>query len=75
MRTRRGGIRAHSADPGTVSQLNDSGAVIATADELIVIQRLWLDGPHLSRKSCCLAKVGARGDVLDRFRLHGQSLS
>jgi methionyl-tRNA formyltransferase len=33
--------------PGTVVELNDSGVVLATADELIVVQRLWLDGRYL----------------------------
>jgi hypothetical protein len=26
--------------------LSDSGAVVATADELILIKRLWLDGRY-----------------------------
>jgi methionyl-tRNA formyltransferase len=38
---------AAAQPPGTVVELNDSGAVLATADELIVIQRLWLDGRYL----------------------------
>jgi methionyl-tRNA formyltransferase len=41
---------AATQPPGTVVELNDSGAVIATADELIVIQRLWLDGRYLEPK-------------------------
>jgi methionyl-tRNA formyltransferase len=36
--------------PGTVVELIDSGAVVATADELIVVQRLWLDGRYLKPK-------------------------
>ena len=41
---------AAAQTPGTVVELNDSGAVLATADELIVIQRLWLDGRYLKPK-------------------------
>jgi methionyl-tRNA formyltransferase len=33
--------------PGTVVELNTSGAVVATGDELILIQRLSLDGRYL----------------------------
>ncbi|MEN3310912.1 MAG: methionyl-tRNA formyltransferase, partial [Actinomycetota bacterium] len=36
--------------PGTVVELNTSGAVVATGDELILIQRLWLDGRYLKPK-------------------------
>jgi methionyl-tRNA formyltransferase len=36
--------------PGTVVELNPSGAVVATGDELILIQRLWLDGRYLKPK-------------------------
>jgi methionyl-tRNA formyltransferase len=36
--------------PGTVVELIDSGAVVATADELIVVQRLWLEGRYLKPK-------------------------
>jgi UDP-4-amino-4-deoxy-L-arabinose formyltransferase/UDP-glucuronic acid dehydrogenase (UDP-4-keto-hexauronic acid decarboxylating) len=36
--------------PGTLVELNDSGAVVATSDELIVVQRLWLDGRYLNPK-------------------------
>jgi methionyl-tRNA formyltransferase len=36
--------------PGTVVELNASGAVVATGDELILIQRLWLDGRYLKPK-------------------------
>lgn len=41
---------AAAEPPGTVVELNDSGAVLATADELIVVQRLWLDGRYLKPK-------------------------
>jgi len=33
--------------PGTVVEANESGAVVATGDELILLQRLWLDGRYL----------------------------
>jgi len=33
--------------PGTVVEWNESGAVVAAADELILVQRLWLDGRYL----------------------------
>jgi methionyl-tRNA formyltransferase len=36
--------------PGTVVELDTSGAVVATGDELILIQRLWLDGRYLKPK-------------------------
>jgi methionyl-tRNA formyltransferase len=36
--------------PGTVVELIDSGVVIATGDELIEIQRLFLDGRYLKPK-------------------------
>jgi methionyl-tRNA formyltransferase len=36
--------------PGTVVELNPSGAVVATGDELILIRRLWLDGRYLKPK-------------------------
>jgi methionyl-tRNA formyltransferase len=32
--------------PGTVVELNTSGAVVATGDALILVQRLWLDGGY-----------------------------
>ena len=38
---------AAAQPPGTIVELNDSGAVIATDDELITVQRLWLDGRYL----------------------------
>jgi UDP-4-amino-4-deoxy-L-arabinose formyltransferase/UDP-glucuronic acid dehydrogenase (UDP-4-keto-hexauronic acid decarboxylating) len=41
---------AATQPPGTVVELDDSGAVLATADELIVVQRLWLDGRYLKPK-------------------------
>jgi UDP-4-amino-4-deoxy-L-arabinose formyltransferase/UDP-glucuronic acid dehydrogenase (UDP-4-keto-hexauronic acid decarboxylating) len=41
---------AAAQPPGTVVELNDSGAVVATSDELIVIQRLWLDGRYFKPK-------------------------
>jgi len=36
--------------PGTVVELNTSGAVVATGDQLILIQRLSLDGRYLKPK-------------------------
>ena len=33
--------------PGTVAESNESGAVVATGDQLILIQRLWLNGRYL----------------------------
>lgn len=33
--------------PGTVVEVNESGAVVATGDELILVRRLWLDGRYL----------------------------
>jgi methionyl-tRNA formyltransferase len=33
--------------PGTVTEWNESGAVVAAGDELILVQRLWLDGRYL----------------------------
>jgi methionyl-tRNA formyltransferase len=41
---------AAAQPPGTVVEVDDSGAVVATADELIVVQRLWLDGRYLKPK-------------------------
>jgi methionyl-tRNA formyltransferase len=41
---------ATAQPPGTVVELNTSGAVVATGDELILIQRLWLDGRYLKPK-------------------------
>jgi hypothetical protein len=35
---------AAAEPPGTVSERSDSEAVVATADELILIKQLWLDG-------------------------------
>ena len=37
---------AAAQPPGTIVELDDFGAVVATADELIVVQRLWLDGRY-----------------------------
>jgi methionyl-tRNA formyltransferase len=37
---------AAAEPPGTVSELSDSEAVVATADELILIKQLWLDGRY-----------------------------
>ena len=36
--------------PGTVVELNDSGALVAASDELILVQRLWRDGRYLKPK-------------------------
>jgi methionyl-tRNA formyltransferase len=33
--------------PGAVVEVNESGAVVATGDELILVRRLWLDGRYL----------------------------
>jgi methionyl-tRNA formyltransferase len=33
--------------PGAVVEANESGAVVATGDELILVQRLWVDGRYL----------------------------
>jgi UDP-4-amino-4-deoxy-L-arabinose formyltransferase/UDP-glucuronic acid dehydrogenase (UDP-4-keto-hexauronic acid decarboxylating) len=41
---------AAAQPPGTVVELDDAGAVVATADELILVQRLWLDGHYLKPK-------------------------
>jgi methionyl-tRNA formyltransferase len=40
-----GVVAAHR--PGAVVEANESGAVVATGDELILVQRLWLDGRYL----------------------------
>jgi methionyl-tRNA formyltransferase len=37
---------AAAEPPGTVSELSDSEAVVATADELILIKQVWLDGRY-----------------------------
>ena len=42
----RTGVAAADA-PGTIAESNESGAVVATGDELILIQRLWLNGRYL----------------------------
>jgi methionyl-tRNA formyltransferase len=36
-----------TGQPGAVVEANESGAVVATADELILVQRIWLDGRYL----------------------------
>jgi methionyl-tRNA formyltransferase len=41
---------AAAQPPGTIVELNDSGAVVAAADELIAVRRLWLDGRYLKPK-------------------------
>lgn len=46
--------RASSGSPGTVQELNDDGATVATGDELVVVQRIWLDGRY-SRPAEALA--------------------
>lgn len=33
--------------PGAVVEANESGAVVATGDELVLVQRIWLDGRYL----------------------------
>jgi len=33
--------------PGTVHELTESGAVVATGDELVTVDRLWIDGRYL----------------------------
>jgi methionyl-tRNA formyltransferase len=33
--------------PGSLVEANESGAVVATGDELILVQRVWLDGRYL----------------------------
>lgn len=33
--------------PGTVVEANESGAVVATGDELVLVQRLWFEGAYL----------------------------
>jgi methionyl-tRNA formyltransferase len=37
---------AAAEPPGTVAESSESGAVVATGDDLILIQRLWLDGRY-----------------------------
>jgi methionyl-tRNA formyltransferase len=41
---------AATQPPGTIVELDDAGAAVATADELIVVQRLWLDGRYVKPK-------------------------
>lgn len=41
---------AATQPPGTVVQLDDSGSIVATADQLILVQRLWLDGRYFKPK-------------------------
>jgi UDP-4-amino-4-deoxy-L-arabinose formyltransferase/UDP-glucuronic acid dehydrogenase (UDP-4-keto-hexauronic acid decarboxylating) len=36
-----------AAPPGTVVEANESGAVVATGDELVLVQRLWFEGAYL----------------------------
>jgi methionyl-tRNA formyltransferase len=36
--------------PGTVAEVSDAGASVATADEVILIKRLWLDGRYFKPK-------------------------
>jgi methionyl-tRNA formyltransferase len=36
-----------SDPPGTVVEANESGVVVATGDELILLRRLWLDGRYV----------------------------
>jgi methionyl-tRNA formyltransferase len=43
------GVAATQA-PGTIVELDDAGAAVATSDELIVVQRLWLDGRYVKPK-------------------------
>jgi methionyl-tRNA formyltransferase len=38
---------AATQPPGTIVELDDAGAAVATSDELIVVQRLWLDGRYV----------------------------
>ena len=33
--------------PGTVGDVDDNGAVVATGDELVLVQRVWSDGRYL----------------------------
>ena len=33
--------------PGTVGDVDDNGAVVATGDELVLVQRVWCDGRYL----------------------------
>ena len=42
----RTGIAA-TDPPGTIAESNESGTVMATGDQLILIQRLWLNGRYL----------------------------
>ena len=39
------GLRAE-LPPGTVADVTDAGATVATGDELILVKRLWLDGGY-----------------------------
>jgi methionyl-tRNA formyltransferase len=32
--------------PGTLQEMTDAGAIIATGDELILVERIWLDGRY-----------------------------
>jgi methionyl-tRNA formyltransferase len=41
------GVPAGNHQPGAVIETNESGAVVATGDELILLQRLWMDGRYL----------------------------
>lgn len=38
---------AADADPGSVVEVNESGALVATGDDVIVVERLWVDGRYL----------------------------
>jgi methionyl-tRNA formyltransferase len=41
------GVAAAHHRPGEVVEANESGAVVATGDELVLVQRLWLDARYL----------------------------
>jgi methionyl-tRNA formyltransferase len=41
---------AATQPPGTIVELDDAGAAVATSDELILVQRLWLDGRYVKPK-------------------------
>jgi methionyl-tRNA formyltransferase len=38
--------RTSSGSPGTVLELSEDGATVSTANELVVVQRVWLDGRY-----------------------------
>jgi UDP-4-amino-4-deoxy-L-arabinose formyltransferase/UDP-glucuronic acid dehydrogenase (UDP-4-keto-hexauronic acid decarboxylating) len=46
-RATKTGIETQGHPPGAFVEVSESGAVVATGDELILVQRLWLDGRYV----------------------------